>query len=66
MGVLGKGRKMGMPIQKNELEVGVPEVPIEKEKKTENKKENKNKKIKRTPNLKLISLNLNESLTHPV
>ena len=64
MGVLGKGRKTGIPIQKNEAEVGVQEVTIKME---ENQKKNKRKKEKteRTPNLKLLSLNLNESLTRP-
>ena len=64
MGVLGKGRKTGIPIQKNEVEVGVQEVTVEMK---ENPKMNKRKKekTKRTPNLKLLSLNLNESLTRP-
>ena len=65
MGVLGKGRKVGIPIQKNINEVGVPEVPKEKETEKMKREKNKNKRMKRTLNLKLLSLNLNESLTCP-
>ena len=64
MGVLGKGRKIGITKMK-EREVGVPEGP--KKNQPENEKNLMEKIIKRTPKMKkkLLSLNLNVSPTRP-
>ena len=63
MGVLGKGRKMGIT-KMIEREAGVPEAH---KKIQENQKNQKKKKIKRTLKMKtkLLSPNQNESPTRP-